>query len=487
MKYSRNIVCLFIALAVPCLFAGCGDSAETDQPVVATDDSGNAMPEGTGSTSSTAPPFPELAPGERRPAVTGTEAAQRYLAASEQLLKEGQAQQALEALTRAIQADPKLQSAYIKRADFPARANLLPQAVNDLTQALRLNADDPKLFNSRGFLLLTLKKYDAAISDFDSAVALDLSYTAPLNNRGLARLSAGEGEKSLLDFDAALRIDPKYVDALNNRGYVLLQLERNTEAIETLTRAIELQPDYINAWNNRGIAHKQAEMSAEAVKDFTRAIELQPTQARYYLHRKEAYESLGQTAEAAADGDKADWLNELARLNQQVLGTPNDAERWLYRAAHLVDGAEYDTALKDLERALHLNPDLAAAYTVRAKVYLAKGDQEKAIQEATRALATKPHHEAYSLRGDAYFAQKNYEAAIADYQQARRLDEQVQLAFKLRAEQLEGEGNIQQASYYREQATGISNAGASRTEKPAPASRVLPLPTTAETGATELN
>lgn len=402
-------------------------------------------------------------------------------------MAEGQAQKALESLTRAIQSDPKNIDASVKRADLLARANLLPQAVVDLSRAIEASPEDAKLYNSRGFLLLTLKKYEPAITDFDKAIALDLNYSAPLNNRGLARLAAGEGEKSLLDFDAALRIDPKYIDAKNNRGYVLIQLQRYPEAIKTLTEAIAIKEDYINAWNNRGIAHKQAGMFAEAVADFSKAIELQPTQIRYIVHRKEAYESLGKTAEANADGTRIDWLNELARLNELAKGNPNDAERWLWRAAHLVDGAEYETALKDLDRALHLNPDLAAAYTVRAKVHLARGDQEKAIQEATRALATKPHHEAFSLRGDAYFAQKNYEAAIADYQSARRLDEQVQTAFRLRAEQLEREGNVQQAGYYREQADGLSSTGSSRTEKPVPSSRVLPLPTTAEKEQAQLN
>jgi tetratricopeptide (TPR) repeat protein len=64
------------------------------------------------------------------------------------------------------------------------------------------------------------------------------------------------------------------------------------------------------------------------------------------------------------------------------------------------------------------NPDQKTA-----NGYLKKGDDDRAIADYDQALKLDPNYAlAYNNRGNAHFLKKNYDRAIADYDQAIRID-----------------------------------------------------------------
>ena len=136
--------------------------------------------------------------------------------------------------------------------------------------------------------------------------------------------------------------------------------------------------------------------------------------------------------------------------------SPDKASAWLTRAEHMRMGKRFDAALSDVTRAIQLigpgAPEASDAYVLQARILLEQGHIERAIEAANRALEARPEVQAYSVRGDAYFQLQNYERAVEDYQQARRLDTDVQQAYLLHADALEAKGNVEQAGYFREQA-----------------------------------
>jgi tetratricopeptide (TPR) repeat protein len=67
----------------------------------------------------------------------------------------------------------------------------------------------------------------------------------------------------------------------------------------------------------------------------------------------------------------------------------------------------------------------------------------------------QPDYVAFSLRGDAFFAQGDYDHAIDDYLSARRADSQVARAYLLRSEKLKADGQVEQASADFERAVSL--------------------------------
>ena len=139
----------------------------------------------------------------------------------------------------------------------------------------------------------------------------------------------------------------------------------------------------------------------------------------------------------------------------------------------MIEGSEFAEAEKNLQTVMKLDPTIPQIYQLRAQLAYAREDYKAAVGQATRALEIAENQDTFSIRGDAQFKLQNYEAALADYRSARRLDTQVQQALELRAAELEKSGNVQQAGYYREQASAISRISQ---EAPAEESAEEPSP-----------
>ncbi len=99
------------------------------------------------------------------------------------------------------------------------------------------------------------------------------------------------------------------------------------------------------------------------------------------------------------------------------------------------DQGLYDIALNEYDSAIERNPNLAAAYWGRARIYhFDKGTFPKAIDDYSRAIILNPSFsEAYYYRGLAYTANGIYDKAIADFTRTVELDLSMTMAINLRA------------------------------------------------------
>jgi tetratricopeptide (TPR) repeat protein len=78
-------------------------------------------------------------------------------------------------------------------------------------------------------------------------------------------------------------------------------------------------------------------------------------------------------------------------------------------------------AIEYLNKAIKLRPDFTDAYMVRGLAYADLGQQERAVEDFTKAIRLKPNAILYNLRGLAYGNQGQYQLAITDYNEAIRL------------------------------------------------------------------
>jgi uncharacterized RDD family membrane protein YckC len=86
-------------------------------------------------------------------------------------------------------------------------AGQLDGALEDCDQSLRLRHSAPTL-DSRGLVLLKMKRYDESIASYDAALALDPKLPYSLYGRGLGRAAKGDKAGSDADIQAAEKISP---------------------------------------------------------------------------------------------------------------------------------------------------------------------------------------------------------------------------------------------------------------------------------------
>jgi len=94
----------------------------------------------------------------------------------------------------------------------------------------------------------------------------------------------------------------------------------------------------------------------------------------------------------------------------------------------------YDGAIEELTAAIGKNKKLVEAYEYRGLAYYNKKDYDKAIADYDEAIKLKPKDTATNTyrRGDAYFNKKDYDQAITDYTEAIKLDPKYSSAYNNR-------------------------------------------------------
>jgi tetratricopeptide (TPR) repeat protein len=189
---------------------------------------------------------------------------------------------AIQDYTEAIRLDPNYAPAFLNRADAWRAKKEYDIAITDYTEAIRLNPKDAGAYHNRGASWFATKNYENATRDYDEAIR---------------------------HYNEAIRLNPKNGSAYHNRGIVWSNKMDYDRAIKDYTEAIRLNPSNGEAYRDRGIAWSNKKEYDSAIKDYTEAIRLNPNDAGAYLNRGFARIGKGDVAGSNKDFDEAGRLD----------------------------------------------------------------------------------------------------------------------------------------------------------------------------------
>ncbi len=124
------------------------------------------------------------------------------------------------------------------------------EAIDQFTEALRINPDYAEAHNNLGYALLVTGRTSAAIEQCREALRIDPTYAHAHNNLGNALAQTGRASEAIEHYKQTLRINPNSADAHSNLGAALAQMGRISEAMEELKAAVRINPNNIDARNN---------------------------------------------------------------------------------------------------------------------------------------------------------------------------------------------------------------------------------------------
>ena len=167
-------------------------------------------------------------------------------------------------------------AARVNRGTELLAQNKPAEAVQVLTEAMRIKPGDEDVHYDLGLALARLGKVDEAIQQYEEALKLLPDYVEVHNNLGNLLMRSGRLNEATQHFQTALKIMPEYASAHNNLGTALQRLGQDKDALEHFERAAKLNPEYWEAHFNVASAYVQAGRLNEARSELQTVLRLQP-------------------------------------------------------------------------------------------------------------------------------------------------------------------------------------------------------------------
>jgi tetratricopeptide (TPR) repeat protein len=135
---------------------------------------------------------------------------------------------AIAAFKRAAQLDehyaPNLASALQQRATVYVSQGKFQEAIADYSEALKVKAKDPDIFERRAYAEIQLKNYDRALHDYGEAIKLSPEEPKYYQVRAFIYQTKGDFKAALADVDKVLKLDPNNQDAQQRKNFLEAKL-----------------------------------------------------------------------------------------------------------------------------------------------------------------------------------------------------------------------------------------------------------------------
>ncbi|XP_078005306.1 tetratricopeptide repeat protein 6 [Phascolarctos cinereus] len=282
-----------------------------------------------------------------------------YLSKAEIFRKRGNFTLALLNYTQAIKCRPTDDDIYFKRAEILYVGNKL-LAIDDYSKCIYFNPERTDALLKRGLYHFESSNWNAAIQDFSSLLKFDYKNIQARTYRGRAFFKKGHYREATEDLSAAIHLDPNNWVAFYYRACILRKCNPH-KSLQDFSVSVLINDHIENllAFLHRGILYAEMNFWGLAVADFESVLELDRNISFafinigiiYLLHMDKYFEAIQQFTEAI-------------RID------PLYIQSYLCRAQTYHKLHKLPQAVKDLSRAIHLQPDGIHLYIIRGRYLL---------------------------------------------------------------------------------------------------------------------
>lgn len=241
--------------------------------------------------------------------------------------------------------------------------------------------------------------------------------------------------------------------------YLLLRLKRPGEAVELATKILPRKVRTSDLFMLRGMAYLDLHEYARAEADLSQTIKLNPAREDAYTLRAQAYKALGKNDLASTDTHIYTCLDELNSAWEEFVpgdapksrGQENPGTNAILEFAagqKAFNRRDFHTAIRYFTHAIQLKPNFTPAYMYRGAAYEPIESRDKAAADLTKVIdAPEPYieipivpadprlvrqydkwlrirlskAEAYIRRARSYLGLQKYALALADSDEAAKL------------------------------------------------------------------
>ena len=316
-------------------------------------------------------------------------------------------QQALIALDHALMLQPDFAEALSDRADVHADLGQTDEAVNDLTEALTLAADDNEMRHRLAILHLRRAASLAARNETERAAKRgDLQASINLLTDTLAMATDATSDEAPTEQDIRLARAVAHVEMAAQADAGAARREHYESALLDCQQVIETNPELSAAHFQHGVVLRLLDRYRPAVGAFTEALRLAPDNTEAHIRRGIAWYHLDEL--------------ELALNDFHAVGVlPGDARPSFWMGVIHARRNDHVEAIRAYSEAIDENPRYRLAFSNRARSLARLGHWTRAIDDLNAMIQLNPDDaEAYHRRGIAQQQLGLLDAAERSFDQA---------------------------------------------------------------------
>ncbi|XP_054827481.1 uncharacterized protein LOC129324317 [Eublepharis macularius] len=369
-----------------------------------------------------------------------------YLSRAEIYKKQGDNSLAIINYTLAMRCRPTDDDIYFRRAELYEEEGDLARAIEDYSKSIYYNPRRTDALMKHGLYYFQKSNWLVAINNFTDVIKIDPNNAEARTFRGRAYLKQEEYKKAVVDFSAAIHLDPCDWLAFYYRGCILRKIDPK-QALQDFSISVLLNDDFDNlsCFIHRGILYSEMKqwMLAiadfenvvlldrsltlpyiniglimllhldryfEAIEQFTSAIKVDPLDIRPYLCRAQAYQKIHKLEDSLKDLTRAIHLQ------------PNSPHLCLIRGQYLLDMKNYELASFCIRQVAEMDEGSFECSVVQeALVQSFCHNHNKAIEYALTATKKQPEPSTFVLLGKIQMKAQKYKDAVASFKQALKL------------------------------------------------------------------
>jgi len=357
----------------------------------------------------------------------------------------------------AARLDPKNDVAFARLGAIYDQQGDDEKAISNYEKAVALNSEYKDLYPQLGIAYAERGEVAKAENHLRNAEKAGVQGADVEYLRGLVAFKNNRDPEALAAFEKAAASESRFVDAQYYRGQILSRQGKSTEAVAQYRRALQKDPTFAPAAFDLGVEEYNAGNYTEATAAYKEAVRIDPDNFMAHAYLASSYRQLEQyplanseykTASAAVNtsdlysewgyclGKTVEWDKAAARLDTAAKLTPTPIDTsnvgWAYyNAGQVQTAAKNDAAAKASfelardfsQRAVTLDPKLAAGYLNLGSAHNSLGEFQQAVQALNSALSL--HVDwliALNQLGTGYSGLKDLSNAIATFKRAVDLD-----------------------------------------------------------------
>jgi tetratricopeptide (TPR) repeat protein len=308
-----------------------------------------------------------------------------------------------------------------------------------LTTKFNLSTDRLKIESSPAQPVTDSQKKEIAAGIILARIPKGRATAQDLIKRGNLLYRQSRFDEALDAFNRAIVLNPKFAYlAYYQKGVVLAMIRKNRESINALEESVKSNPTFLPALADLSVMYRESNQYSKALEFINKAIQLQ---------LKGSVENPNFYNEKWGILDKLENHTEAIQAINKAISIAPHSIYYTNRGSTFFALKQYDKALLDYDKAIQLNPNLASAYMNRGSLYSvlkkydkALADHNKAIQinsqstilssniGQTNELSTEDAMSYYN-RGIDFYVQGNYKDAIADFDNAIKINPELVEAY----------------------------------------------------------